>query len=187
MGIETLIAKINEKVEAQIAENRERALAAADEETSKIAAAAQAECDKIALEVQSKADAYLMREELKAELDAKNATLEMKNRVIDAAFEKVSRELIGMELEEKVSFFSKLAKEAKMNGKVKIIASVDMAKAAEGVKRECGFDELEAVGGNGIFLLCCEDYDIDLSVGKLLSDVREEYSGEISKILFHED
>lgn len=185
MGIETLIAKIDEKVDAQIAEANLRADQASSAEAARIAADADEKCAVIIKRAEDKARSYLSREALRCELDAKNATLSMKNKTIDAAFEKVAERILALEEDEKAAFYSKTIRECAPDyKKCSLIASDDNLSAAEKLKDTFGFTSVSKTAGNGVFIVSGEIYDIDLSVGAIVADLREKYTSEAAAILF---
>ena len=193
-GIEKIVAKINEEAEADYRRVISQAEAEADTILQDAAAAAKSSAAETLEGVEAERREIERRAVSMAGLEVRKMRLELKQKLLQQAFDEALSQLLSMPEAEYEKFLVSLASRAAENGAELVFSAQDRKKYGETVvagvnsvlKSRGAVVSLSEKTRNisGGVIVCNGRVEVNCAFDTLLADQREELAAETAKILF---
>ena len=193
-GIEKIVAKINEDAEADYRRVISQAEAEADTILQDAAAAAKSSAAETLAGVEAERREIERRAVSMAGLEVRKMRLELKQKLLQQAFDEALSQLLSMPEADYEKFLVSLASRAAENGAELVFSAQDREKYGDAVvagvnsalKSRGAVVSLSEKTRNipGGVIVCNGRVEVNCAFDTLLADQREELAAETAKILF---
>lgn len=193
-GIEKIVAKINEDAEAEYRRIVDEAQAQADGILSDAANAAHTSAAAIVAEAEGERAEIERRAVSMAGLEVRKMRLELKQKLLQRAFDEALAQLVSMPDADYEKFLISLASGAAENGAELVFSAKDREKygvsvveSVNGALKSCGVsvslsDKTRDIPGGVV--VCNGRVEVNCAFDTLINDRREELAAEAVKLLF---